>query len=906
MIYNKFTKIAISIIFNLFAIIFLLSTFNCLAQNGGISINTTGIEADNSAMLDISSNSQGTLITRMTTTQRDSIAIKCSCTPAEGLQIYNTTTRCFEFYSSGVWQTITCGCSNAPAAAGIISGTATVCPGQIAVLYSVPAIARANSYVWSYSGQGAVIVGTANTAIVYFSGTATSGNLTVMGTNACGNGTVSADYAIAVNSTAPNIIDQPVSASTCLGSGAIYYTVTASGGLTYQWQEYISSWNNLANAGIYSNVNTATLTITNPPLSMNGYKYRCIVSGTCTNTTTDGLATLTVNSIPSVTNTSTATICSGTSPNITLTSSVSSNFTWTIGTVTGSISGASSSSGAAINQTLTNPSNSTAGSVQYIVTPTSTTGSCVGAAFTITVTVNPTPTVTNTPLTQSICSGGSTTLVSLTSGVSGATFAWTTTASGGISGFTSSGTNTIPVQTISNSGSTAGTVTYAITPTANNCSGAASNYEITINPLPTVSNSATASMCSGTGPNISLTSSVSSNFAWTIGTITGSITGAGSGSGSTINQTLTNPSNTSAGTVQYIVTPTSTTGSCAGSAFTITVTIDPLPAAPTAGTITHTGVQIVWNWNSVTGASGYKYNTNNNYSGATDIGTNTSYIQSGLSCNTPYTLYVWAYNACGGNTTAATLTQTTASFYAIGGTITTSSNNTIHTFTSSGTFTVTCGSLNANVLVVAGGGGGGSSNGGTYGGGGGGGAGGLLYNSSKAISSQSYTVTVGNGGSSSSTTTGGNGYNSVFSNMTAIGGGGGGYGGTGSSGSSGNSGGSGGGGGTAYSGGSGTSGQGYNGGNGNSTGYNVGGGGGGAGGVGSSPNTSGPLAGGAGVANSISGVSVIYSTGGNGSNATGGTRTDASPNSGNGGEGNHNGVSGAGGSGIVIISYPTP
>jgi hypothetical protein len=70
----------------------------------------------------------------------------------------------------------------------------------------------------------------------------------------------------------------------------------------------------------------------------------------------------------------------------------------------GSITGATAGSGATINQTLTNPSNATAGTVEYIVTPTSTTGTCTGAAFTITVTVNPKPSVTNAA-TANICSG---------------------------------------------------------------------------------------------------------------------------------------------------------------------------------------------------------------------------------------------------------------------------------------------------------------------------------------------------------------------------------------------------------------------------------------------------------------------------------------------------------------------
>jgi len=202
--------------------------------------------------------------------------------------------------------------------------------------------------------------------------------------------------------------------------------------------------------------------------------------------------TITVNPLPTVTNATTTSTCSGTSPNITLAASVPSNFAWTIGTITGSITGATAGSGATINQILTNPSNATAGTVQYLVTPTSTTGSCVGSSYTITVTVNP---------------------------------------------------------------------------------------------IPVVTNAATANTCSGTSSNISLTASAPSTFTWTIGNITGGITGASAGSGATINQVLTNP-NTTAGTVQYLITPTSTAGSCAGNPYTITVTVNPLPSA--AATITGT------------------------------------------------------------------------------------------------------------------------------------------------------------------------------------------------------------------------------------------------------------------------------------------------------------------------------
>ena len=57
--------------------------------------------------------------------------------------------------------------------------------------------------------------------------------------------------------------------------------------------------------------------------------------------------------------------------------------------------------------------------------------------------------------------------------------------------------------------------------------------------------------------------------------------------------------------------------------------------------------QITWKWTAVSGASGYKWNTINTYGSATDMGTATSKTETGLSCNTTYNRYVWAYNVCG-------------------------------------------------------------------------------------------------------------------------------------------------------------------------------------------------------------------------------------------------------------------
>ena len=72
-----------------------------------------------------------------------------------------------------------------------------------------------------------------------------------------------------------------------------------------------------------------------------------------------------------------------------------------------------------------------------------------------------------------------------------------------------------------------------------------------------------------------------------------------------------------------------------------------VPNAPVSSPPSVTESQITWSWSSVDGATGYKYNTTNNYNTATNVGTNTSYTQGSLTCDTEYNLHVWAYNACG-------------------------------------------------------------------------------------------------------------------------------------------------------------------------------------------------------------------------------------------------------------------
>lgn len=234
---------------------------------------------------------------------------------------------------------------------------------------------------------------------------------------------------------------------------------------------------------------------------------------------------------------------------------------------------------------------------------------------------------------------------------------------------------------------------------------------------------------------------------------------------------------------------------------------------------------------------------------------------------------------------------------ASGGIMTTFEQYTIHTFNSSGTLTVTGGTIaGAEVLIVGGGGG----SGGTYESGSGG-AGQFLTTVSNLTGSM--PVVIGNGGAIRV-----NGASSSLGGLIAIGGGAGGFNSVGANGGSGGGGGTNGS--TLYAGGTGLAG--YDGGSAGTGGFactsGLPGGGGGAGSVGGAGRSC--MAGGRGIglSSDISGATRWYAGGGsseynnNSQDGGGGVSTpNGTPNTGGGGGGS----TGIGGSGVVIIRYLT-
>jgi hypothetical protein len=278
--------------------------------------------------------------------------------------------------------------------------------------------------------------------------------------------------------------------------------------------------------------------------------------------------TYTVNPTPNVAAPTSQTLCNAANTTaITFTGSVSgTTFNWTNNTP--SIGLAASGTGniasfAAVN-TGTAPVTAT-----FTVTPAA--GSCQGTAKTFTITVNPTPTVT-TPTSQTLCNGANTTAVAFTGAVSGTTFAWTNSATS--IGLVASGAGNIASFAAVNTGAAPVVATITVTPTANTCAGTAQTFTITVNPTPDVAAVTNQTLCNAANTTaIAFTGGVTgTTFNWTNNTT--SIGLAASGTGNIASFAAANLTTVP---VTATITVTPSASSCAGTAKTFTITVNPTP-----------------------------------------------------------------------------------------------------------------------------------------------------------------------------------------------------------------------------------------------------------------------------------------------------------------------------------------
>ena len=483
--------------------------------------------------------------------------------------------------------TTTAGCGSEPVPAQVTVNpipivtvnSPTICPGEPATLIA----SGATAYQWSNGMTGSTItVNPVNSTVYMVTGT----------TGACSSLPVTA--AVTVSQTLNVTVNSTI---ICSGEPA---TLIANGATTYQWSNGMTGDTitvNPTNSTTYTvtgttancsslpvtaavTVNpTPTVIVNDNQLICNGQSATLIANG-ATNylwsngmtgnsiivspttsttysvigTTTAGCADspvstqVTVNPIPTVTVNDGSTICSG--QPATLIASGAATYLWSNG-MTGS--------------TITVSPN---GTTTYTVT--GTTAGCSSLPVTAQITVNPTPTVTVND-GPTICSGQPATLTAN----GAATYLW----SNGMTG------STITVSPNS-------TTTFMVTGTTAGCASAPVSAQVTVNPVPAVIATGTATICTGDSVNLSAGGGTAYSWSPTVGLS---------------NPNIPNPSASPITTTTYTVT--GTTNGCSNTA-TVTVTVITIPAQP--GTIGGnaticSGTSNTYNITEVAGVTSYTW-----------------------------------------------------------------------------------------------------------------------------------------------------------------------------------------------------------------------------------------------------------------------------------------------------------
>jgi len=429
---------------------------------------------------------------------------------------------------TGTPQTITITVNPTPTVTVSASAT-TICSGTSTTLTA----SGATTYSWSNGSTASSITVSPGSTKTY----------TVTG-SAGGCSSAPQTITITVNPT-PNVTASAVPASICSGSSS---TLTASGAANYTWS---------------TGATTSSISVT--PGATTTYTVTGSSAAGCSEQKT---ITVTVDPTPTVAVSATAgTICSGSSS--TLTASGATSYSWSTGATTSSIT--------------VSPGSTTT----YTVMGTTCSNT---DTKTITIVVNPTPTVIISAGPGTICSGSSTTLTA-----SGATnYTWSTGAT----------TSTITV-------SPGGTTTYTVSGSAGGCTDPSTTVTVTVDPTPTVTVVAIpTAICSGSSST--LTASGATTYVWSTGETSNSIT--------------VSPGSTTTYTV------TGTTGACS-QIQTITLLVDPTPTVNVTASppvICSGGSSVL----TATGGTTYYWSTGATTSSITvsPIVT-TTYTVNGIMCN---------------------------------------------------------------------------------------------------------------------------------------------------------------------------------------------------------------------------------------------------------------------------------
>ena len=296
-------------------------------------------------------------------------------------------------------------------------------------------------------------------------------------TGTCGTATSAASGAF-ITDPATTITSQSTAGQTqCLGGtfAAISVTATGTAPITYQWYSNTTA-TTTGGTSLGSSNGAQTSSYTPQATTAGTLYYYCIVTGTCGTATSAASGAFITDPATTITSQSTAgqTQCIGgafTSITVTASGTGVLTYQWYSNAVASTTGGTSLGASNGANTNSYTPQSTVAGTLYYYCVVTGSCGS-VTSAVSGTFTINPIPTVSATPTTQTICPGSNFTIaVSNPNSVAGTTFSWTRDNTAILTGIGTNGSGTTITGVLNSSQpTTTQTTTFTITATANACS----------------------------------------------------------------------------------------------------------------------------------------------------------------------------------------------------------------------------------------------------------------------------------------------------------------------------------------------------------------------------------------------------------------------------------------------------
>lgn len=458
----------------------------------------------------------------------------------------------------------------------------TLCAGDATAAVNFTSATAGSTFDWTNNTTSIGLAANGTGNIASFN-TVNAGTTTVTATisvsataNGCTGPVTTFDIIVNPIPTVNPIADQDI----CEGDNSTAINFTgAVAGTTFDW----TNSNTAIGVGANGTGNIAAFTGTNTTSAPITGNFNVVPTAAGCVGTAETFA-ITVNPLPNATIAGNATVCENDpQPTVTMTGSdgvAPYTFTYTL-------------NGGA-NQTITSTGNvatisvptAVAGTYDYtLVSVVDASGSnCAqNIGNTVTVTVNPTPTVD--PIAdQEICEGDNTAAINFTGAVAGTTYDWTNSNTG--IGLGANGTGNIAAFAGTNATNAPLIGNFSVTPTAAGCVGTPETFTITVNPLPNATIAGTVNVCEN-DPQPTITFTGSDGVAPY--TFTYNINGGA-------NQTVTSVGNTAtvlvpttaAGTYDYnlVSVQDASASTCLQNvASTATVTVNPNPTPVITGVL---------------------------------------------------------------------------------------------------------------------------------------------------------------------------------------------------------------------------------------------------------------------------------------------------------------------------------